>query len=173
MGDGNIEMFKDKWFQCGNNLENKNCCSWMINEGDNNNSPSSSSIGESSSTISSLNCNSSLETMDDASSDGVLSDLSTLMAQLPIKKGLSEYYDGKSESFTCLGRVTSLEDLPKKENRCNRKMKKSLYKSYTLPKPIMFKKASRISFLPSCYTSKRPSSSISRSRPPLIPVQRT
>ncbi|KAH0749438.1 hypothetical protein KY290_028670 [Solanum tuberosum] len=173
MGDGNIEMFKDKWFQCGNNLENKNCSSWMINEGDNN-SPSSSSIGESSSTISILNCNSSLETMDDASSDGALSDLSTLMAQLPIKKGLSEYYDGKSESFTCLGRVTSLEDLPKKENRCNRKMKKSLYKSYTLPKPIMFKKASRSSFLSSCYTSKRPSSSISRSsRPPLIPVQRT
>lgn len=84
MGDGNIEMFKDKWFQCGNNLENKNCCSWMINEGDNN-SQSSSSIGESSSTISILNCNSSLETMDDASSDGALSDLSTLMAQLPIK----------------------------------------------------------------------------------------
>ncbi|XP_015077959.1 uncharacterized protein LOC107021764 [Solanum pennellii] len=172
MGDSNIEMFKDQLFQCGNNLEDKNCSSWMINEGDND-SPSSSSIGESSSTISSLNCNSSLDTMDDASSDGALSDLSTLMAQLPIKKGLSEYYDGKSESFTCLGRVTSLEDLPKKENRCNRKMKKSLYKSYTLPKTIMFKKASRSSFLSSCYASKRPNSSISRSRPPLIPVQRT
>lgn len=85
MGDDKIEMFKDPWYKCGNNLENRNCSSWMINEG-NDSSPSSSSIGE-------LSTISSEDTMDDASSppsctvssDGALSDLSTLMAQLPIK----------------------------------------------------------------------------------------
>ncbi|XP_055831307.1 protein OXIDATIVE STRESS 3-like [Solanum dulcamara] len=172
MGDSKIEMFKD---ECDNYMENKSCSSWMINE--DNNSPSSSSIGETSSTISSLT---SLETTDDASSpasrnssDGALSDLSTLMAQLPIKRGLSEYYDGKSESFTCLARVTSVEDLPKKESRYTRKMNNSSYKSHTLPKPVIFKKALRSSFLSSCYTARKPNSSISRRRLPLVPVQRT
>ncbi|MCD9643572.1 hypothetical protein HAX54_031157 [Datura stramonium] len=176
MGDDKIEMLKDEWFRRGSNI--KDDSSWMINEG-NNSSQSSSSIGES--TISNSTCSSSLETMDDASSpasssDGALSDLSSLMAQLPIKRGLSEYYEGKSESFTCLARVKSVEDLAKKENGYSRKMKKSCkssYKSYTLPKPIIFKKATRSSFLSSCYTTRKTSSSISRSRHPLIPVQRT
>ncbi|XP_059299635.1 protein OXIDATIVE STRESS 3-like [Lycium ferocissimum] len=178
MGDSKIQMFQDQWFQCGSNMKNKDHSSWMINEG--NNSPSSSSIGES--TISNASCSSSLETMDDASSpasctsssDGALCDLSTLMAQLPIKRGLSEYYEGKSESFTSLASVKSVEDLPKKETPHSRNMKfyKSSYTSYTLPKPIIFKKASRTSFLSSCYNRKS-NSSISRSRPPLIPVQRS
>ncbi|KAK4375401.1 hypothetical protein RND71_006078 [Anisodus tanguticus] len=178
MGDGKIKMSQDQWFQCGNNLENKDHSLWMINGGIN--SLSSSSIGES--TISSVSCSSSLEEiMDDASSpascisssfDGALGDLSTLMAQLPIKRGLSEYYEGKSETFTCLARVTSVEDLPKNETR-KMKVYKSSYKSYTLPKPIILKKASRSSLLSSSYTARKSNSSISRSRPPLIPVQRT
>ncbi|CAN4098482.1 unnamed protein product [Withania somnifera] len=169
MGDGDIQ---DQWFQCGSNKENiKDHSPWMIND-------SSSSIGES--TFSNSTCSSSsLETMDDASSctsssDGALSDLSTLVAQLPIKRGLSKYYEGKSESFTCLARVTSVQDLPKKETPYSRKkMNKSSYKSYTLPKSIIFKKASKSSFLSSCYTTRKSNSSISRSSPPLIPVQRT
>lgn len=42
-----------------------------------------------------------------------LFDLSELMSQLPIKRGLSKFYNGKSQSFKSLARVTSLEDLAK------------------------------------------------------------
>ncbi|XP_006644679.1 uncharacterized protein LOC102707722 [Oryza brachyantha] len=45
-----------------------------------------------------------------------LYDLSSMMAQLPVKKGLSKYYDGKSQSFACLSEVRCLEDLRKKES---------------------------------------------------------
>uniref|UniRef100_A0A0A9E7R1 Uncharacterized protein n=2 Tax=Arundo donax TaxID=35708 RepID=A0A0A9E7R1_ARUDO len=38
-----------------------------------------------------------------------------MMAQLPVKKGLSRYYDGKSQSFACMSEVRCLEDLRKKE----------------------------------------------------------
>ncbi|CAD6236861.1 unnamed protein product [Miscanthus lutarioriparius] len=44
-----------------------------------------------------------------------LYDLSSMMAQLPAKKGLSKYYDGKSQSFACMSEVRCLEDLRKKE----------------------------------------------------------
>ncbi|XP_066309607.1 protein OXIDATIVE STRESS 3-like [Miscanthus floridulus] len=44
-----------------------------------------------------------------------LYDLSSMMAQLPVKKGLSKYYDGKSQSFACMSEVRCLEDLRKKE----------------------------------------------------------
>ncbi|XP_016475910.1 uncharacterized protein LOC107797524 [Nicotiana tabacum] len=172
---------------------------WMIDEGhelDNgkiyNNSHStssssiSSSIGESSTISNGSTCSSSLDTTDDASSspsscspnsDEALYDLSSLMAQLPIKRGLSKFYQGKSQSFTSLSRVTSLEDLVKKESPYKRKMKScksygaglDSYKSYTLPKPAILKKASR--FSASCTNGK--ASFISRSRPPLIPLHRT
>ncbi|KAM7274812.1 hypothetical protein ACFE04_016678 [Oxalis oulophora] len=50
-----------------------------------------------------------------SSSNGPLYDLSeALMAHLPIKKGLSKYYQGKSESFKSLASVESFEDLAKK-----------------------------------------------------------
>ncbi|XP_059318535.1 protein OXIDATIVE STRESS 3-like isoform X1 [Lycium ferocissimum] len=65
---------------------------------------------------------------DDASSSssssfGPLYELSELMAQLPIKRGLSKYYKGKSESFGCLGSAKSLEDLTKIGNSYNKRMK--------------------------------------------------
>ncbi|TVU35160.1 hypothetical protein EJB05_17036 [Eragrostis curvula] len=44
-----------------------------------------------------------------------LYDLSSMMSQLPVKKGLSKYYDGKSQSFACMSEVRCLEDLRKKE----------------------------------------------------------
>ncbi|KAL6845597.1 hypothetical protein ACP4OV_025092 [Aristida adscensionis] len=44
-----------------------------------------------------------------------LYDMSSMMAQLPVKKGLSKYYDGKSQSFACMSEVRCLEDLRKKE----------------------------------------------------------
>jgi len=43
-----------------------------------------------------------------------LYDLSSMVAQLPVKKGLSRYYDGKSQSFACMSEVRCLEDLRKK-----------------------------------------------------------
>lgn len=52
-----------------------------------------------------------------------LSDMSSLFQQLPIKRGLSKYYQGKAQSFTSLAKVSSLEDLVKPENPYNKKMK--------------------------------------------------
>ncbi|KAI3525016.1 hypothetical protein L1887_03687 [Cichorium endivia] len=119
-----------------------------------------STISNGSSSISSC---SSFDTTDDASSScsssvnssgSSLLDLSDLMSQLPIKRGLSQFYHGKSESFTSLSKVMSIEDLPKQlRNPFNkmRKMKASNksygggldnYKSHTLPKPIISKKVS-------------------------------
>lgn len=43
-------------------------------------------------------------------------DLSAMKAELPIKKGLSKYYDGKSQSFDCMSEVRCLQDLRKKES---------------------------------------------------------
>ncbi|XP_047045352.1 uncharacterized protein LOC124649828 [Lolium rigidum] len=42
-------------------------------------------------------------------------DMSGMTAHLPAKKGLSAYYQGKSQSFACMSEVRSLEDLQKKE----------------------------------------------------------
>ncbi|KAI3714695.1 hypothetical protein L6452_21654 [Arctium lappa] len=48
------------------------------------------------------------------SHDGPLYELSELMAQLPIKRGLSKYYQGKSESFGSLANLKSFQDLGKR-----------------------------------------------------------
>ncbi|KAK7372273.1 hypothetical protein VNO80_05648 [Phaseolus coccineus] len=52
-----------------------------------------------------------------------LNDMSSLFQQLPVKRGLSKYYQGKAESFTSLEKVKSLEDLVKPENPYNKKFK--------------------------------------------------
>ncbi|KAL6972747.1 hypothetical protein U1Q18_026920 [Sarracenia purpurea var. burkii] len=109
-------------------------------------------------------------------SSGPLCDLSELMAQLPIKRGLSKFYDGKSQSFTSLSRVTSIKDLPKKETSYRRKMKASKsygggldsYKSHTHPKPTISKKTSRASL---SFPTRR-GSFVNTCRPPLIPIQK-
>ncbi|PSS07389.1 B3 domain-containing protein [Actinidia chinensis var. chinensis] len=96
----------------------------------------------------STSCSSSLCSM------GSLYDLSELMAQLPIKRGLSKFYQGKSQSFTSLSRVASIQDLPKKQTPIStsrlKKMKESksyaeglnTYKLHTLPNPVISKKSS-------------------------------
>ncbi|KVI12273.1 uncharacterized protein LOC112507226 [Cynara cardunculus var. scolymus] len=78
---------------------------------------------------------SSSETIEDASSSssslssyGPLFELSELMAELPIKRGISKFYQGKSESFASLTSVKSIEDLAKKGKyscRSRRSMKSS------------------------------------------------
>ncbi|CAJ1960727.1 unnamed protein product [Sphenostylis stenocarpa] len=52
-----------------------------------------------------------------------LSDMSSIFQQLPIKRGLSKFYQGKSQSFTSLTNVRSLEDLAKPENPYNKRLK--------------------------------------------------
>uniref|UniRef100_A0A0E0L4U0 Uncharacterized protein n=1 Tax=Oryza punctata TaxID=4537 RepID=A0A0E0L4U0_ORYPU len=50
-------------------------------------------------------------------------DMSSMTEQLPAKKGLSRYYEGKSQSFACMSEVRCLEDLRKKEKPYKQKMK--------------------------------------------------
>ncbi|KAJ0966806.1 hypothetical protein J5N97_023723 [Dioscorea zingiberensis] len=85
---------------------------------------------------------SSLDFMDDAtsssssSSSSSLDDkepavfqMSSLMTHLPIKRGLSKHYQGKSQSFTSLSNLKCLEDLVKPERfPCRKRLKSS--KSY-------------------------------------------
>ncbi|KAL6851614.1 hypothetical protein ACP4OV_020178 [Aristida adscensionis] len=51
-------------------------------------------------------------------------DMSSMASQLPAKKkGLSRYYEGRSQSFACMSEVRSLEDLRKKDNPYKQKIK--------------------------------------------------
>ncbi|CAN1789028.1 Protein OXIDATIVE STRESS 3 [Linum perenne] len=104
---------------------------------------SSSSNSSSSSTLHSKNRN----------HDSPLYELSDLMAQLPIKRGLSKFYQGKSQSYkSLLGSVNSLEDLVKKvPSRRILKVKSKCksfcwglerQKHYYGPKPTISKKGS-------------------------------
>ncbi|KAJ0890833.1 hypothetical protein HanRHA438_Chr09g0428231 [Helianthus annuus] len=104
-----------------------------------------SNLSSSTTTTCSSSC--SFDTTDDASSSNSsrssLYDMSDLMSHLPIKRGLSKFYHGKSDSFTSLARVTSIEDIPKKEKMLHKKKMKKSYRSHTLPKPVISKKNSR------------------------------
>ncbi|PKU72098.1 hypothetical protein MA16_Dca006691 [Dendrobium catenatum] len=57
-----------------------------------------------------------------SSSDHLL-DLSLPMANLPIKRGLSQFFQGKSESFSCLSEVSYIEDLAKKNKLYSKRSK--------------------------------------------------
>ncbi|KAH7653550.1 hypothetical protein IHE45_19G087100 [Dioscorea alata] len=52
--------------------------------------------------------------------------MSSLMALLPLKRGLSKHFQGKSKSFTSLGNARSLEDLVKPERKRTYKKKKKI-----------------------------------------------
>ncbi|XP_059284666.1 protein OXIDATIVE STRESS 3-like [Lycium ferocissimum] len=54
---------------------------------------------------------------------GALQNMSSLLQELPFKRGLSKHYNGKSQSFTSLSNVRSLEDMAKPENPYNKKLK--------------------------------------------------
>ncbi|XP_027930983.1 uncharacterized protein LOC114187060 [Vigna unguiculata] len=100
-------------------------------------SSTSSSVSEISSGLSSLECDSFEEVTSSPSSSSAdhhhqqqlvvvpdpFSDMSSLFQQLPIKRGLSKFYEGKSQSFTSLTNVRSLEDLAKAENPYNKRLK--------------------------------------------------
>ncbi|XP_047306839.1 uncharacterized serine-rich protein C215.13-like [Impatiens glandulifera] len=147
-------------------------------------SSSSSALDEDSSSFSassSLSTSSDMADMaDDASSPLIsgqsLYNLSDIMAQLPIKKGLSKYYDGKSQSYSSLSKVTSLEDLMKKNPHGRKPMKGSKsyggcldsFKSHTLPKPTISKRSSRNRLSSSSFPPKR-GSLLNNCKPPLAP----
>ncbi|KAL4367879.1 hypothetical protein GQ457_05G025200 [Hibiscus cannabinus] len=121
---------------------------------------------ETSACASSMEDSSTSDMVDDASSssstctnsNGPLYELSQLMAQLPIKRRLSKYFQGKSQSFTCMSGVRSIQQFAKKEGHYERKMK-----AYTLPRRTISKKVSRNSTPAAlCFAS---------CKPPLFPVQ--
>ena len=96
-----------------------------------------------------------------------------------IRRGLSKFYQGKSESFTCLSWLTSIDDLAKEERlhieentREVRDLKVAWMptkRSLTLPKPLISKKISRDSFS-SSFSNRRGSFINGSSRPPQIPL---
>ncbi|KAG8483370.1 hypothetical protein CXB51_022315 [Gossypium anomalum] len=140
-------------------------------------SSSSSFIGdEYSRTCSS---SSSLDMVDDAASssssstiDGPLFHLSELMAQLPIKRGLSKYFQGKSQTFTSLSSVNTIEELAKKETPFYRKKLKACksHKLYTPPRATIGKKLWRNHGLSSSCPGRNVRSSFLSGRPPIIPI---
>ncbi|CAH8377179.1 unnamed protein product [Eruca vesicaria subsp. sativa] len=103
-----------------------------------------------------------------SSSNGPLEDLSDLMSHLPIKRGLSKFYEGKSQSFTSLANVKSLEDLMKRGYHKNinygakRKARSTggiidqSYKRLYNPKATISKKATRTPYsVLSCLARRR------------------
>ncbi|KAK8947655.1 hypothetical protein KSP40_PGU009362 [Platanthera guangdongensis] len=123
---------------------------------------------------------SSSDSVEDAGGDASLSngrfDMSNLIAQLPLKRGLSKHFHGKSRSFASLCDVRSLEDLVKIERPCGKKMKSS--RSYggglDSQKALSFsrtiKKKTRRSSFSNLGTKKQ--GFVGGSRPP-IPPQRS
>ncbi|EXC17231.1 hypothetical protein L484_027415 [Morus notabilis] len=58
-------------------------------------------------------------------SENVMSfDMGSLRTNLPMKRGLSRYYSGKSRSFTCMADVHNVEDLKKPEHPQDAKKRK-------------------------------------------------
>lgn len=94
------------------------------------------------------------------------------------RRGLSKFYQGKSQSFTSLAKVTSLEDLAKKETPYQKKLKacKSYggglnnFRAYTSPKSAISKKVSKGS-LSNLSCLSRKGSFIGSCRPPISPLQ--
>ncbi|KAL8458398.1 hypothetical protein ACS0TY_036059 [Phlomoides rotata] len=166
-------LYQDSWFQYQDHIKNSS-------DHDEKCSPSSSSTTSSIGEDSDGSSVTSSDTADDGSSEsvnssssssGALFDLSEIMEQLPIKRGLSQFYQGKSESFASLSRVTSIDDLVKKATPYRRNLKASRscgtglhsFKQFTHPKPVISKKPSRVSSL-SSFSSKRVS--FMNSKPP-------
>ncbi|KAH9299872.1 hypothetical protein KI387_044095 [Taxus chinensis] len=61
--------------------------------------------------------------------DGPLYHMNNLAATLPRKRGLSSFYGGKSQSFSCLADVKCVEELAKPEDSYYRKKKLKRFES--------------------------------------------
>ncbi|PKU62240.1 uncharacterized protein LOC110095060 [Dendrobium catenatum] len=109
--------------------------------------------------------------------DGSLFEMSNLIAQLPLKRGLSKHFQGKSQSFSSLCNVRNLEDLAKPDRPYKKKLKSSksygggldCHKALSFARGSLIKKPFRGSF--SSLGPKR-HSFLSNNRPP-IPPQRS
>ncbi|ONK71164.1 uncharacterized protein A4U43_C04F5470 [Asparagus officinalis] len=133
--------------------------------------------------VDSVGSSSSVEFTEDAasssgssSSNGPLFEMSSLVSQLPFKRGLSKHFEGKSQSFTSLCNVKSLEDLIKPERSFKKRQLKSS-KSYgwgldrsLSPKNSISKKSSKGSFSSLGNMKRRSSSSFVK---PPFPPQRS
>lgn len=166
---GAEEICQEKALEKHNDHCNRLKDQWVIMEGDSGLYDSDHSIQSSfEDSHDSFTSSSSSEMMEDAtsstssssssstSSDGPLYELSELMAQLPIKRGLSKFYQGKSQTFASLESVKSLEDLAKRGRPKRRKMMESsksygggLDKQIYSPKAAILKKSSRVSLVSS------------------------
>ncbi|KAF0891408.1 hypothetical protein E2562_009837 [Oryza meyeriana var. granulata] len=132
-----------------------------------------------------------VELADDASSSGSSTshshfEMSSLMTELPIKRGLSKFFDGKSQSFTLLAAVGGLEDLAKpmrkrlKTSRsCGVGLQDAHRRGLLSPRPLCrnasaapFKKASRgqLSVLGASRRTRPPVTAVSP-RPEGVPGQ--
>ncbi|XP_066319209.1 protein OXIDATIVE STRESS 3-like [Miscanthus floridulus] len=76
-------------------------------------SPSDSESPSTSTSRESVGSSSELEDDASSSSGSDRFEMSALMTQLPFKRGLSRFFEGKSQTFASLAAVGSLEDLPK------------------------------------------------------------
>ncbi|XP_020593773.1 uncharacterized protein LOC110033932 [Phalaenopsis equestris] len=100
--------------------------------------------------------------------------MSNLIAQLPLKRGLSKHFQGKSQSFSSLCSVRNLEDLAKPERPYKKKLKSSksygggldCHKALSFTRSAIIKKPSRGSF---SSLGQKKQSFLSNSRPPIHP----
>ncbi|KAI9118552.1 hypothetical protein K1719_010884 [Acacia pycnantha] len=65
----------------------------------------------------------SLNAIPPANAGGAALDMSALLLQLPVRRGLSEFYQGKSQSFSSLAMAALVGSLAKPENPYNRMVK--------------------------------------------------
>eukprot|EP01018_Ginkgo_biloba_P004202 Gb_03277 [translate_table: standard] len=93
-----------------------------MDEDDNSHSPLPSTSFSSSEMDSSVSSSSSTRCWD----DGPLYHMNSLKPHLPCKRGLSQFFDGKSQTFSSLADVKCVEELGKRENsfKCSRRKKK-------------------------------------------------
>ncbi|KAG0483132.1 hypothetical protein HPP92_011216 [Vanilla planifolia] len=94
-------------------------------------------------------------------SNNPLYDFSSVIEQLPHTKGLSKYYQGKSQSFTSLLEVKLLEDLPRKDLQIPSKRKIKPCKSYAGGLDHVHKSALSSEMQSKSFPKKAPSSSSS------------
>ncbi|KAL1335585.1 hypothetical protein HN51_064429 [Arachis hypogaea] len=153
-------------------------------ESDASSSSSSSSIGRNSgSSEDSSDREDSGETEVQSSFKGPLDTMNDLEQDLPVKKGISKFYSGKSKSFTSLAdaiSVTSVQEIVKPEDPYAKKRKNLLARNLLIERSRssdnfggMLKRKSNIRRGPSCLTlssSEEGNSSASTSISPPFPL---
>lgn len=141
-------------------------------------SVSSDLTEDASSSNSSLSSSFQPPSLNDQFHEGPLFGMSDLISDLPIKRSLSKFFEGKSQSFTSLSNALNIEDLVKPERPYNKRLKccksyaggldrqKSLSPKHPTKGAIMKKAASKGSF-GSLGLKKRSFSGLKLSMPPM------